>query len=66
MNDILGKGSYLASLIAAVLGLTINDIALVVGIVTSIGTFIVNWVYKRRNYKLEKQKLFGNEGNGKP
>ena len=47
------KGTTLSSYIAAALAsafgaLTLQDAALWVGIVTAIGTFLVNWYYKAR------------------
>lgn len=47
------KGATLSSYIAAALtsafgALTLQDAALWVGIVTAIGTFLVNWYYKAR------------------
>lgn len=31
--------------------ITLNDVAMVVGIVTGLGTFVVNWYYKRKEDK---------------
>ena len=31
--------------------LTLNDVAMIVGITTGLGTFLVNWYYKRREDK---------------
>ncbi|KFA58944.1 hypothetical protein GAPWKB11_0833 [Gilliamella apicola] len=33
-----------------------NDIAIIVGIILSIATFIINWLYKRRDF-YHKKKL---------
>lgn len=41
--------AYLTSLGTAVFGgLTLQDVAMVVGILTALGTFGVNWYYKAR------------------
>lgn len=41
--------SYFVSGITALFGmLTLEDVALIVGIVCTIGTFAVNWYYKRK------------------
>ena len=41
--------AYMSSLGTAVFGgLTLQDVALWVGIITAIGTFVVNWYYKER------------------
>lgn len=37
--------------------LTLNDIAMIVGIVTGLGTFVVNWYYKRKEFKLREQEV---------
>ena len=31
--------------------LTLNDVAMIVGITTGLGTFLVNWYYKRKEDK---------------
>lgn len=48
--------AYVASLFTAVFGtVTLQDVALWVGIITAIGTFAVNWYYKARDSRtLEK------------
>ena len=33
-------------------GLSLSDWAIVIGIVCTIGTFVVNWYYKQKEYKL--------------
>jgi len=41
--------AYLTSFGTAIFGgLTLQDVALWVGIITAIGTFVVNWYYKER------------------
>ena len=32
--------------------LSLNDWAIIIGIVCTIGTFVVNWYYKQKEYKL--------------
>lgn len=36
--------------------ITLNDIAMVVGILTGLGTFVVNWYYKRKEFKLRERE----------
>ena len=44
--------AYLASLSTALFGgVTLQDVALWVGIITALGTFLVNWYYKRKEDK---------------
>ena len=33
-------------------GLSLSDWAIVVGIVCTVGTFVINWYYKRKEYRL--------------
>lgn len=40
--------AYLASFWGVVMGLTIQEFALWIGILTGVGTFIVNWYYKAK------------------
>lgn len=37
--------------------MTLNDIAMVVGIVTGVGTFVVNWWYKRKEFRLRERDM---------
>ncbi|WP_091346977.1 phage holin family protein [Gilliamella bombicola] len=47
--------SYFWGAICTLFGaLSLNDIAIVVGIILSIATFIINWVYKRRDFHHKK------------
>ena len=43
--------SYTAGAGSTVFGaINLNEIALIIGIVLSIGTFLVNWFYKHKTY----------------
>lgn len=50
--------AYLTSLGTALFGgVTLQDVALWVGIITAIGTFLVNWYYKgREDERAEKRR----------
>jgi len=49
--------SYFWGALCTLLGaLSLNDIAMIIGILLSIATFIINWVYRRRDF-LHKKKL---------
>ena len=49
--------AYLASVGTAIFGgLTLQDVALGVGIITTIGTFAVNWYYKEREHDREDER----------
>ena len=48
--------AYLASACTTIFGgLTLQDVALWVGIITTIGTFAVNWYYKEREHDREDE-----------
>ena len=49
--------AYLASACTAIFGkLTLQDVAMWVGIITALGTFAVNWYYKdREDERAERQ-----------
>ena len=49
--------AYLTSVSTAIFGgVTLQDVALVVGIITTIGTFAVNWYYKDREHDREERE----------
>ena len=49
--------AYLASVGTAIFGgLTLQDVALGVGIITTLGTFAVNWYYKDREHDREEEE----------
>lgn len=48
--------SYAASAGAVILGLNINEWLAVGGFVFAAGTFIINWVYKGKHYKLAERE----------
>ena len=49
--------AYTGSILTSVFGgMTLNDVALAVGICTGFGTFAVNWYYKRKEFKLLEQR----------
>lgn len=48
--------SYFTGTLTAVMGgITLEKFAVLVGIATSIGTFLVNWYYKRQEARRAKQ-----------
>lgn len=56
MEKITSAIAYAAAVVLAFLGaLTPQDIAFLVGAVVAVGTFIVNWYYRRKSYLLLKQ-----------
>ena len=49
--------AYITSMGTAIFGgLTLQDVALWVGIITTIGTFVVNWYYKEREHDREEER----------
>lgn len=52
--------SYFVSLFTGIGSFMVNNassIGIWVGICGVIGTFIINWVYKKKNYELERTRL---------
>lgn len=48
--------SYFWGAICTLLGaLSLNDVALIIGIILSIATFFINWAYKRREFQHKKK-----------
>ena len=61
MNDPMQKGfslaSYLSSFISALFGtLTLNDIAILLGIVLAVFTWAVNWLYQFRRDRRDAER----------
>ncbi|MCD1124830.1 phage holin family protein [Jinshanibacter sp. LJY008] len=57
MDKYSSPASYFYSVFIALFGtLTLNDWAILVGIITGLGTFLVNWYYKRKD---DKRKELG-------
>lgn len=49
MEKSSGVVSYITAFLTSIFGaVTLQDVALWVGIATAIGTFLVNWYYKER------------------
>ena len=49
--------AYIASISTTVFGsLTLQSVALIVGIVCTLGTFIVNWYYKVKEHDREERR----------
>lgn len=58
MSESLTKISYwLSALISSLSMININTVALLVGMTLGFATFIVTWVYKHKEYKLQVQLL---------
>jgi len=50
--------SYTAGVSTATAGaLTLNDWALICGIIVSLGTFAINWYYRHKTFKLEAARM---------
>lgn len=56
MDKFTSPLSYFWGVICTLIGaLSLNDIAIIVGIILSIATFCINWVYKRRDFQHKKK-----------
>jgi len=50
--------SYAAGGSTTVFGLlSLSEMAIIVGMVVGISTFVVNWIYRHKHYQLEAQKV---------
>ncbi|EON87820.1 MULTISPECIES: HP1 family phage holin [Plesiomonas] len=57
MEKITTAMSYgLALFLAWLGGLTVQDVAFLTGTVLGVGTFFVNWYYRRKTYQIFKDK----------
>ncbi|OTQ71034.1 HP1 family phage holin [Gilliamella sp. N-G2] len=55
MDKYTSPVSYFWGATCTILGaLSLNDIAIIIGIILSIATFIINWIYKRRDFYHKK------------
>lgn len=55
--DIAAGKAYTTSWITIfVAGLTLNDVAICVGIVVTIATGVINWYYRSKHYKLAEAR----------
>lgn len=53
--------AYIAAISTAIFGkLTLQDVAMWVGIITALGTFAVNWYYKDRENE-RAERLYGGD-----
>lgn len=43
--------AYTASMWGVLVGISLNEVAILVGIFTALGTFAVNWYYKHKESK---------------
>ena len=43
-------------------GLSLSDLAIVIGIACTIGTFAINWYYKRKEFQLMEEQAHQVEG----
>lgn len=56
MDKYTSPVSYVWGILCATFGaMTLNEWALVIGILTTVGTFIINWMYKRRDFNHKKK-----------
>ena len=60
ISSISSNWAYIAAASTAIFGkLTLQDVAMWVGIITALGTFAVNWYYKDREDKREERQHAG-------
>ena len=54
---ISGKVTYAAAATTTVFGMTLNDMAIIVGIVATIVTAGVNWYYRAKHARLAEERM---------
>ncbi|CND88205.1 Uncharacterised protein [Yersinia nurmii] len=50
-----GSSYWLGGMTAALGALSLNEWAIIIGIACKIGTFAVNWHYKRKEFQLQEK-----------
>lgn len=50
-------GTGLASIVIGISNWGLNEWAVVIGIICTIGTFAINWYYKRQDFRLKQRRL---------
>ena len=48
--------AYTAAFITIVSGMTVNEFVALGGLLIGLATFVINWLYKHKNFKLEEQR----------
>lgn len=55
MDRYTSQISYFWGALCTLIGaFSLNEIAIIIGIILSVATFIINWVYKRRDFQHKK------------
>ena len=52
--EVASKAAYTSSGATAMAGFTLNEVAMVVGIIATIVTLAINWYYKQKHYELAR------------
>lgn len=52
-SAIASKSAYTVSGVLVLFGFTLNDIALILGMILGIATFFLNWYYKHKTLKIQ-------------
>jgi len=64
MDKISTPASYGTSAGTAILGYSVNEFVSLVGLGLAVATFVVNWVYRRREWKLKQAEALRKAQNG--
>lgn len=57
VSEAVSASSYGVAAGNILVGLTLNDLSILVGVLLALLTFVINWYYKHQAHKLEQQKL---------
>ena len=62
--EIAGKAAYASAGGTFVAGITLNEWAIIIGIVATIVTLLMNWYYKQKHLDLARERLFDMDDDG--
>ncbi|MCX4027924.1 holin [Endozoicomonas sp. SM1973] len=65
-EKIISNAPYVASVVTVIAGLTLKDWGVIIGIILTTITVVVNWVYKHKQDKRETELFYREMYGGKP
>lgn len=57
ITPVVEKAPYVAASYTGIASFTLNDWAILIGVVVTVLTGIVNWYYKRRSYQVWRRRM---------
>jgi hypothetical protein len=56
-SNLASQVTYSVSGVLTVFGMSLNDIALILGILLGVATFLINWYYKHKTYQYHLKEM---------